>query len=132
MQFHGGGPETRLNEVFVNKKKALFVFNGELMCFVHVLLNALEMKSKGYDVHVILEGLSVRLVGELEKGESPMAGLYVQAKAKGLLTAVCRACSVQLNVLENIEKSGLPLVDDMSGHVSMSHYIDQGYDVIVF
>jgi len=29
------------------KKVALFAFNGELMCFVHVLLNALEMKDKG-------------------------------------------------------------------------------------
>ncbi len=116
----------------MNKKKALFVFNGELMCFVHVLLNALEMKSKGYDVHVILEGLSVKLVGELEKGESPMAGLYTQAKAKGLLAAACRACSVQLNVLESVEKSGIPLVENMSGHVSMSDYMDQGYDVIAF
>ena len=29
---------------------ALFAFNGEPMCFVHVQLNALDMKEKGSDV----------------------------------------------------------------------------------
>ena len=35
------------------KKVALFAFNGELMCFVHVLLNALDMKEKGYEDMVL-------------------------------------------------------------------------------
>jgi hypothetical protein len=28
------------------KKIALFVFNGDPMCFIHVLLNALDMKER--------------------------------------------------------------------------------------
>jgi len=32
------------------KKVALFAFNGESLCFVHVLLNALDLKDKGYEV----------------------------------------------------------------------------------
>ena len=33
-------------------KAALFAFNGEPMCFVHVLLNAFDMKDKdGYRVY---------------------------------------------------------------------------------
>jgi hypothetical protein len=28
------------------KKFALFVFNGDPICFIHVLLNALDMKKK--------------------------------------------------------------------------------------
>jgi hypothetical protein len=35
------------------KKAALFVFNGDPMCFIHVLLNALDMKEKGYEVKTI-------------------------------------------------------------------------------
>lgn len=31
------------------KKIGLFAFNGEPMCFVHVLLNALDMKDKEID-----------------------------------------------------------------------------------
>jgi len=29
------------------KKVAMFVFNGDPICFIHVLLNALDMKAKG-------------------------------------------------------------------------------------
>ena len=38
------------------KKVALFAFNGDFKCFAHVLLNALDMKAKGYDVKVVIEG----------------------------------------------------------------------------
>ncbi|MGM0418609.1 MAG: cytoplasmic protein, partial [Thermodesulfobacteriota bacterium] len=44
------------------KKKAFFVFNGDPMCFVHVLLNALDMKEKGYDIKLIIEGASAGLL----------------------------------------------------------------------
>ena len=32
------------------KKVVLFAFNGDFMCFIHVLLNALDMHEKGYEV----------------------------------------------------------------------------------
>ena len=34
------------------RKFVLFAFNGELMCFIHVLLNALDMQEKGFDVKI--------------------------------------------------------------------------------
>ena len=34
------------------QKMALFVFNGDSMCFIHVLLNALEMKTDGYEAKI--------------------------------------------------------------------------------
>jgi len=37
-------------EEHVDKKVALVAFNGEPMCFVHVLLNALDMEEKGYEM----------------------------------------------------------------------------------
>ena len=44
------------------KKIALFVFNGDPMCFIHVLLNALDMKGKGDEAKIIIEGASVKLI----------------------------------------------------------------------
>jgi hypothetical protein len=41
------------------KKFALFVFNGDSLCFIHVLLNALDMKAKGHEAKIIMEGASV-------------------------------------------------------------------------
>ena len=40
----------------------LYAFNGELMCFVHVLLNALDMKEKGEQAIIVVaprEGASM-------------------------------------------------------------------------
>lgn len=111
---------------------ALFAFNGELMCFVHVLLNALDMKAKGKDAKIIIEGAAVKLVGELEKESCPFNAIYRKTKDAGLIDGVCKACSAKLGVMESVEASGLPLLDDMMGHPSMTAYTDKGYSVITF
>ena len=38
------------------EKVVLVAFQGEPMCFVHVLLNALDMHERGFDVKVVIEG----------------------------------------------------------------------------
>ncbi len=105
------------------KKFAIFAFRGDAMCFVHVLLNALDMKQKGYDVKIIIEGEAVKLVGNMEA--NPLF-----QKAKSLIDCICRACSAKLGVLEYNEESGIPMCDDMSGHPSMERYIKDGYVII--
>ncbi len=42
-------------------KVALVAFQGEAMCFVHVLLNALDMQQRGITVKIIIEGMAVTL-----------------------------------------------------------------------
>ena len=59
------------------KKTALFVFNGDPMCFIHVVLNALDMHTKGEDVKIIVEGAAVKLVPELVKPVLPDPGKTV-------------------------------------------------------
>ena len=113
-------------------KIAMFSFKGEAMCFVHVLLNAVDMNDRGYDVKIIIEGASVNLVKEFGMESSQFHKLYAKVKQLGLVSAVCRACSVKMNVLEHIESQGLPISDEMSGHPAMSHYIDEGYQVLTF
>ena len=58
------------------EKIALFVFNGDPMCFIHVLLNALDMKIKGYEAKIIMEGASVNLIPELAGPDNPLNGLW--------------------------------------------------------
>lgn len=111
---------------------ALFAFNGELMCFVHVLLNALDMKEKGKDVAIIFEGASVKLVHTLEDEKCHFHALYTKAKEAKLIDGACKACSAKLGVLDEVKASGLPLLDDMSGHPSISGYTDKGYTVLTF
>lgn len=110
----------------------LFSFNGEQMCFVHVLLNALDLDAKGKTVKIVLEGESVKLVPALEEESNPFHALYIEALEKKLIAGVCRACSSKLGVLKEVTESGLPLLDDMAGHPSMENFIQQGYTIITF
>ena len=113
-------------------KNCLYAFNGELMCFVHVLLNGLDMKEKGGEVIIIFEGASVKLVEQLEDEKNPFHKLYIKAKGAGIVEGICKACAAKLGVMEAAQKSGLPLLEDMSGHPSMAAYQEQGYTIITF
>jgi hypothetical protein len=108
-------------------KYAIFAFKGELMCFQHVLLNALDMQSKGIESRVIIEGEAVKLVQELEESGNK---LYKKAKDMGLIAVICKACSAKLGVLEYNQNVGIPMGDEMGGHPAMSTYIEQGYQII--
>ena len=110
----------------------LYAFNGELMCFVHVLLNALDMKAKGKEAIIVFEGASVKLVPELEKPDTPFSNLYFKAKEAGLIEGACKACSAKMGVLDAVKEAGLTLLDDMSGHPSMAAYMDKGYTILTF
>jgi hypothetical protein len=101
------------------KKMALFVFNGDPMCFIHVLLNALDMKDKGYEVKVIIEGAATKLVPE-------------NAKSAGLVDGVCKACSNKMGTLEAAKDQGLALLDEMTGHPGMARYCEHGFEIISF
>jgi len=114
------------------KKVVMFAFNGELMCFVHVLLNAIDMNDKGHEVKIVIEGSATKLVPELAKEDSPMHRLYQKAKGLDLIDGACKACSNKMGVLEAVQGEGLRLLDEMSGHPSMARYREEGFEIITF
>lgn len=114
------------------KKIVLFVFNGDPMCFIHVLLNALDMKEREYDVSIVLEGASVKLLPELNKPDHPLHKLWEKTKAAGLVAGVCKACSHKLGTIDEAGNQGLTLLDDTSGHPGIAGYRESGYEVITF
>ena len=114
------------------RKFALFVYNGDPMCFIHVLLNALDMTSRGHEAKVIIEGSSVKLIPELAKPDHPLHGLWKRNLEAGLIEGVCKACSSKLGTLEAAKREGLTLLDDMSGHPGLTAYREKGYEIITF
>lgn len=114
------------------KKIVLFAFNGEPMCFMHVLLNAIDMNERGYEVKIVIEGSATKLVPELAKEGNPMYRLYEKAKGLDLIDGACKACSNKMGTLEAVKAQGLRLLDEMSGHPSMARYREEGYEVITF
>jgi len=114
------------------QKAALFVFNGDPMCFIHVLLNAINMNDKGREVRLIIEGAATRLIPELAREDNALFQLYERAKTLGLVEGVCRACATKMGTLEAAKAQGLKLLDDMNGHPGMARYREAGFDVITF
>lgn len=113
-------------------KTVFFAFRGDPLCFIHVLLNSLEMHEKGMEGKIVLEGESVKLVSDMVKPEHFLHQLYTKVKEKNLIIGACKACSNKLGAVEAIEKEGIPLIGEMAGHPAMSDYIADGYTVLTF
>jgi len=114
------------------RKIALFAYNGETLCFVHVLLNALDMNARGWEVRIVVEGQVTKAIPELARQGAPFHDLYERARMLGLVAGACKACSAKMGVLQEIEASGLPLLGDMQGHPSIGHFMEQGYEIVTF
>ena len=114
------------------KGVALFVFNGDPMCFVHVLLNALDLHVKGAEVKIIVEGAATQLIPELEKEANPLHRLWRKAKQENLVEGACKACSQKMGTDAQAKAQGLALLDDMTGHPGMAAYRDRGFEIITF
>ncbi|OQY57744.1 MAG: cytoplasmic protein [Desulfobacteraceae bacterium 4572_88] len=114
------------------KKMVLFVFNGDPMCFIHVLLNALDMKDRGHEAKIVIEGAATKLIPELAKDENPLHKLWEKVKAQDLVDGVCKACANKMGTLEAAKAQELTLLNEMSGHPSMARYREEGFEVIAF
>jgi hypothetical protein len=111
---------------------ALFVFNGDPVCFIHVLLNGLDMHTKGMGGRIVVEGAATALLPKLAQPGNPLHQLWQQAKAQGIVDGVCKGCAHKMATVDEAVRQGLKLLDDMSGHPSISRYIENGYTVISF
>ena len=114
------------------RKIVLFAFNGEPMCFVHVLLNALDMREKGFEVKIVIEGSATKLIPDLMVEGSLLNGPYKKARAENLIDGVCKACAAKMGTVEDAKTMGLALLSDMLGHPAMAKYMKEGYEVITF
>ena len=114
------------------RKIALLAYNGELTCFAHVMLYALDFDRRGYQVKVVLEGAATQLITELAQADRPFANLYSQLREKGLLFCICKACSQKMGTIQEAEKQGLQIVGDMQGHPSIAGLVEDGFEILSF
>jgi len=114
----------------MTRKIALFAFNGEIMCFVHALINAMDLHKRGFDVKLVIEGNATKLIKDLDKKENAFHELYYNARSLGLIDCVCDACSMKMGSHDAAIEQGLNLCSEMYGHPPMGRYIEDGYDII--
>jgi hypothetical protein len=110
----------------------ILAFEGKKPCFLHALLNALDMSDNGVDVSLILEGESPRLLKEVTLESDSLYPLYRKVKDRGLIKAVCYGCSKMMGALEIAQSEGLPINGEMSNHVPLSPYVERGAEIISF
>ena len=113
-------------------KVAIFAFREDANCFSHVLINAMDMHARGYEIRLIMEGDAVKLLPGLATEGGPLSGLWQKAKAAGIVSGFCRGCATKMGTVPSAETQGLALLDDLSGHPSIGGFRDQGYEIFVF
>lgn len=114
------------------KKIVLVAYQGELMCFSHVILYALDYAEKGYEVAVIIEGAATKLIADLAKPETPFAAQYQRLREQGLIACICKACATKMGTYDEAREQGLLMGSDMYGHPSLEPYTRLGYEVMTF
>ena len=114
------------------KKIAVFAFNGDPMCFVHVLLNTLDMANRGFSVKLVIEGSATGLIPKLAEPGAQFGQLYKSVIDKGLIDCVCNACAMKTGALDSAREQNLPLCAEMKGHPSVARYIEEGYEIMTF
>lgn len=112
------------------KKVVIFAFRGEPICFIHVLLNAIDMKEKNIEVRVVLEGESTKLVPELFSEKSILHSLFKKAWEMRIIAGICKACAQKMGTLDLAKEKNFTILEDMYGHAGMANFIIQGYEVI--
>ncbi len=99
---------------------------------LHLLLNALDMQEKGFEVKIMFEEAATKYIAELNEDQKPFSGLYKKARGLKLIDAVCQACAKMTGVLEAAQEQDLPIVGDMKGHPSLAKYLQEGYQVLIY
>ena len=112
------------------KKVAVFAFSGDPASFAHAMLTAMDMKDRGYDIKVVIEGDATRLLSLLRNETKPFADVYRRFRDQRLIDCVCRACATRNGVIPVVIEQNFKLADDMAGHPSMAAYMEQGYEVV--
>jgi hypothetical protein len=114
------------------KKVVLVAYNGELMCFSHVMLYALDFNNKGYQTEVVIEGSATRLIKDFQDINAPFSAQFQELKEKGLIAAVCQACAGKMGSLQAAKDMELPIRGELKGHPALEHYVRDDYTILTF
>ena len=120
-------------------RKILFVLFSEDACRQnHALLYALDLREKGHEVKLILEGGATRMVSAMHAADSRPGALLRQARDVGILAGACGRASSGCasedptrQVAQLAEAAGVPLLSALGGHASIEPFVREGYELVM-
>ena len=82
------------------------------------------------DLKIIFDGAGTKWIGELEKKDHKMHQIYMGFKDR--ISGACPFCAQAFGVKNQVEKSGLPFLDEYKNHPSLRKLVKEGYTVLTF
>jgi hypothetical protein len=97
---------------------------------VNALTTAKEFKEAGDDALVIFDGAGTRWVAELSRADHKYHGLF--EGVRDVVGGACSYCASAYGVREQVERTGVKLLDEYEGHPSVRSLVNDGYEVVTF
>jgi hypothetical protein len=96
----------------------------------NTLTTVKEFKEARDEVALIFSRAGTRWISELSNSDHPLSEAFDMAKDKG--TGACSACAISFGVKEEVQASGIPLIEAYKGHPSLKRLVSEGYRLITF
>ena len=104
--------------------------HGDLGRMANALTSAKEFKQAGDETTIIFDGAGTKWVRELSDPEHQYHEVFNEVK--DIVGGACSYCSSAFGVKEEVEASGVPLLEEHEGHPSLQKLVSQDYQVITF
>lgn len=78
-----------------------------------------------------MQTITAALLPDFLREDTPLSGLYKDAKDFGLAAGVCRVSSQMAGTLEFAKGRGFAVSEEMAGHPSMRKRMEKGFTAIV-
>ncbi len=81
---------------------------------------------------MVLEGKAAGLLATLGGRPRSVVQKLLDARDKGWILGVCKACAVVMKAVEATQKEFIPLLDEMDGHAPLARFIAEGWTIVKF
>lgn len=103
---------------------------GELGRVVNALTTAKELKQEGDEVVIVFDGAGTRWIPELSNPDHRYHGLLESVRDR--ISGACEYCATAFGVRDQVERTGVELLDEFDQHPSLRGYLADGFQVITF
>lgn len=104
--------------------------HGDLGRIANALTSAKEFKEAGDEATIVFDGAGTRWVEELSKPDHKLHEAFESVRDS--VAGACAYCAESFGVKRQVQKSGIPLLEEYAGHPSLQRLVSEGYQVITF
>ncbi len=97
---------------------------------VNALISAREFIEAGDETTILFDGAGTRWVPELSNPDHDYHEAFNSVREQ--IAGACSYCSSAFGVKEEVEASGITLIEEYKGHPSLQKLVSQDYQVITF